>query len=473
MTYALGSLLGGRVLGVLASAVCGSTLFWLQHARLAITDAHLSLWVSVANYLFALGVLRQRWWPALAGGGAALGLAMMSKGPVALVQSVVPVLAFLAWRRWREPRIEVTDDTAGTGERRRRWLAPLAVGILIFAAVGLSWYLLVLVNRPDVWEEWKREVTREGATDLEPSKWYNYVTLFAVLMPWTLFFVAGLIDTAMTAVKGPPAGEPRRGRAVLALLLLVVPILIMSFFRDRKMRYLLPLVSPSAIIAAWGVLQLLGPAVRQRSTTGLVIALHWLPLFVAAVGLPLVGAQLVPQRFRMDGTAWYSGGFAVAAAAAFAVLVVGAVLVQRRRPLLAVAAGTAAVMLGWNVVFYTGYRHYSEGRSEIRPLAEQILASHPKGNVYSYRADRPARHAPIDLAIYLNRAVKPVADPAAPELADTLAGTRVFVVRQRHVKPVPDPSPLAPSVGGPWQFLGSTRVDEATWYAFVAGTAPQ
>ena len=125
-------------------------------------------------------------------------------------------------------------------------------------------------------------------------------------------------------------------------------------------------------------------------------------------------------------------------------------------------------MLAWNVVFNTGYRHYREGRSEIRPLAEQILATQPDADVYSYRADRPARHAPIDLAIYLNRVVKPVADPAAPELADAAAGPRVYVIRQRHITPLADPSPLAPPVGGPWRFLGATRVDEATWYAFVS-----
>ena len=137
MTYALGSLLGGRTLGVLAAVVCGTTLFWLQHARLAITDAHLSFWVSVANYLFALGVLSRHWWPALAGGGAALGLAMMSKGPVALVQSVLPVLAFFAWRRWRQPAEGAAGAAGEAGRPRARWLVPLVVGVLAFALIGL------------------------------------------------------------------------------------------------------------------------------------------------------------------------------------------------------------------------------------------------------------------------------------------------------------------------------------------------
>jgi hypothetical protein len=170
----------------------------------------------------------------------------------------------------------------------------------------------------------------------------------------------------------------------------------------------------------------------------------------------------------MEGQAWYAPGFAVATSATLGLIVIAAVLLQRRRALVAVAGGTAVVMLAWNAVFNFGYRHYSEGQSEIRPIAELVWEAVPDAQVYSYRADRPIRHAPIDLAIYLNRAVKTVPDPAAPELADA-STPRVFVVRQRHVTPLPDPAPLAPTVGGPWRLLGSTRVDEATWYAFAAG----
>jgi hypothetical protein len=64
------------------------------------------------------------------------------------------------------------------------------------------------------------------------------------------------------------------------------------------------------------------------------------------------------------------------------------------------------------VVFNLGYRNHREGRSEMRPLAEQILAAHADAEVFSFRPDRPVRHAPTTLSIYLNRVVKNVGDPA-------------------------------------------------------------
>lgn len=479
-TYILGAMLGGPRLGLLAAVVCGTNFFWLKNARLATTDAHLALWVSVANCLLAAAVLRRQLWLGLVGGGAALGLAMMSKGPVALLQTALPVLAFAAWQRWRWRGPDEVPPDAPRG--RVRW--PLVVGVLVFAAVGLSWYGLVFWKSPAVWEEWTIELTREGATSLEPSRWYNYVLLIANVFPWGFFLVVGLIGSITIAVTGRAedtraddtraadtcAGElaagknARAGRIVLAVFLLLVPIVVMSFFRDRKLRYLIPLITPSSILVAWGVLGLLCGSVRRRGTAWLVAGFHWLPLLVAGVGLPLAGSPLFSVE-RMGEEPWYSLRFAVIAAGAFALLVAGALFVQRRRPVWAVAAGTLGVMVAWNVVLNLGYRHTREGGSELKALADQILAVHPDAQVYSYRADRPSRHAPIDLSIYLNRVVEALADPA--ELAAT-SGPRVYVVRQKHVETLDDPAPLAPSAGGPWRFFAAIRVDDSTWYAFTS-----
>jgi hypothetical protein len=103
----------------------------------------------------------------------------------------------------------------------------------------------------------------------------------------------------------------------------------------------------------------------------------------------------------------------------------------------------------------------------MRPLAEQILASHPEAKVYSFRGDRPIRRAPIDLAIYLNRTIQNVGDPK--ELAET-TGPRVYVVRQKVKDPSSiDPMAFAPPSGGPWRYLTKARTTSAYWFAYVAG----
>jgi 4-amino-4-deoxy-L-arabinose transferase-like glycosyltransferase len=466
VTYLLATQIGTPTLALCATIICGTTLFWLQSARLATTDANLALWVTLTNCLLTASLFSARPWPAFVAAGTTLGLAMMSKGPVALIQTVVPILAYIAWQRF-QPKPERPPTP------RPKWIAPLLVGVLLFMAIGLSWYVMVYLNNPEVIKEWITEVTREGATDLEPSKWYNYATLPFVLFPWTFFTIVGLIGSVMVIIKGARGpGRECASRIVLALFLLIVPILIMSLFRDRKMRYLIPLVAPASIIAAWGMLELLATVARRKATL-MIAAFHWLPLAIATIGLGLAASPLgssLPSSWTASlktagGEPWYSTQFGIVMAFVAAALIAAAMLWQRRAPLAAPLIGGAMLMLFWNAVFNAGYRHSSEGSSEMRPLAEQILAAHPDAEVYSYRPDRPQRHAPIDLAIYLNRAVKAVKDPA--ELRGT-TGPRVFIVRQKHTEQLADPSTLAPAEGGPWTYFAATPVDEAIWYAFTS-----
>jgi hypothetical protein len=133
-----------------------------------------------------------------------------------------------------------------------------------------------------------------------------------------------------------------------------------------------------------------------------------------------------------------------------------------------VLVGTAAVMLPWYVVMNAGYRFYPDGRSEMRPLAEQILASsHPEAKVYSFRADRPIRRAPIDLAVYLNRTVQNVRAPE--ELAGT-TGPRFYMVREKvKDRAAVDPMTFAPPAGGPWRYFSETRTNSAIWFVYFAG----
>jgi 4-amino-4-deoxy-L-arabinose transferase-like glycosyltransferase len=459
-TYALASSIGGPRLGLAATIVCGSSIFWLRNARLVTTDDHLALWVTAANSFFACAVLKRQWWSGIVLGAVALGLAMMSKGPVALLQTALPVIAFVAWRALRgSPESDAAPDARG---RRLRWLAPLLVGLLVFVVVGLSWYGLVLLNNPNVRAEWLKEVTREGATDMEPSRWYNYVLLIPHLFPWSFFFVVGLIGSIAVAIKRSAAA--RDHRIVFALSLLLVPVLVMSFFRDREIRYLIPFLAPASIVAAWGMLELLAGAERARGAGVLVVLLHWIPLLLVTAGLTVLASPLGPIK-SVDGGAWYALPKAVAIAAMLAVLVFLAALAQRRWGVWAVPVGTALIMLAWTPLLNVGYRSYREGRSEMRPLAEQILTAYPQAKVYSFRPDRPVRHAPIDLSIYLNRTVENVADPA--EMGGT-TGPRVYVVRQRHKTPVPDPMSMAPPAGGPWGFFSANQVDNSMWYAFAA-----
>jgi hypothetical protein len=213
------------------------------------------------------------------------------------------------------------------------------------------------------------------------------------------------------------------------------------------------------------LLELFSVNAKRGVTAWLLAAFHWVPLTALAVGLALGGAFQWFGLSRMETGPWYSLRFGIIAAEVFLVVILAAMWFQRRRGAWAVLAGTAVVMIAWNVVLNIGYRHYREGRSEMRPLAEQILTTHPDAALYSYRPDRPSARVPIDLSIYLNRVIENLETPE--KLAET-RGERIYLVREKERAPRPDPSPFAPPVGGPWEFFAATRVDNSTWYTFVS-----
>jgi 4-amino-4-deoxy-L-arabinose transferase-like glycosyltransferase len=454
---------GDRRVAVVAAAVCATNLFFLRHGRLATTDVQLALWVALANVFLAHAVMRNRPWLGAAGAGLALGLAFMSKGPVALVQSVAPFAAFVIWEavasRRRPHRDSELDDSPRSGGHTSAGfrLAQVAVAIALFALIALPWYALIAAKNPEVWTRWQLEVTREGATDLPPGKWYAYFSFVGFMMPWTAFLVAGIaviVRDAMQSSRASAGGSARARGMLLALMMVVVPIVIMSFFRDRKERYLLPMIVPGAVIVARAVIEHFETRHLRNAADRIVVAIHWGTLMVIAIGLPVAGAM---KLTTVEGARWFTPTLAAVALMA-GVTVVGLGMVAHRRGRCgAIVAATLVLMLGAQALFMHGYRDSREGRSEMKPLANLIWRDAPDAAVFTTDARMRAR-APVDLSIYLNRTVRWVDDASQVPAAD--GRPAVLVVRQRKNDPEPAPPPG-------WSVLGKTRRDQSWWHAFV------
>jgi 4-amino-4-deoxy-L-arabinose transferase-like glycosyltransferase len=143
--------------------------------------------------------------------------------------------------------------------------------------------------------------TRRRDRFARPGKWYAYVSFFAFVLPWTVFLIAG-IAVVVRDWRTRERDERTRGM-MLALLMLVVPIVIMSFFRDRKERYLLPMIVPAAVVVARAVVEHLDTRHLRNAADRVVVAAHWVSLLVIAVGLPIAGATTLT---KLDGAHWYS-----------------------------------------------------------------------------------------------------------------------------------------------------------------------
>jgi 4-amino-4-deoxy-L-arabinose transferase-like glycosyltransferase len=441
-------LTGGVAGGVLAAAVAGVNLLLLRYGRSATTDVQLALWVAVANACLVKAWFENRPWVGAVGGGVAVGLAVMSKGPVALVQTVLPVAVAYAFTRWRGRRTDAADGgPAAPQQPPVRRLAPFALGAALALLVAVPWYAYVWSQNPDIVGQWRKEVTREGATDLPADAWYGYLTLPVLMLPWTIFFVAGAIATVRDAARG-------HARAAAAAALLIVPVLVMSLFRDKPDRYLLPLVGAAGVVCAWAMLGQLRPRPQRVAEDRLLAVLHGL-LLVAVAVLPLGGALPAADW----GLPWYGWPFAAAVAGAAVAAAAAGMFAARRWGGAAIAA-TVVVMLLVNLGFVRGYRNTFNGRAELKPVADRIWqVLPPDAEVLYLRPERP-KPLPLDLNIYTNRLAREI-DDLSRERPRRWPQAAVVLQRTDRV----EPPPVAPTG---WEAEGQFPAGERrTWHLFV------
>jgi 4-amino-4-deoxy-L-arabinose transferase-like glycosyltransferase len=442
-TFELGRTLAneedGDTFGLIAACVCATTLLFLRHCRLASTDGQLMLWVAVANLFLAKAVVRRKWWSGCLGAGAALGLVLMSKGPVGLAQTVLPFgcwVVLVGFRGTpgeppgdtgfparaddvgsRELRLSTSLHTRHGLEARVTGVTGIALGVLVTLLVGGWWYALVAARRPGAVSLWLSEVTRVEADELAPDPWYKHFASLHLFAPWLVWLAAG----AVLALRELWARDRdrRRSPAVIALLLLLVPLLVMSLAKDRYQRYLAPLAPAGALLGAYALLEHRAgrPAGSRWAAWGrAAVMIHWLLL---AAMTALVAVLASTGRFRpfltVDGRPWFTPT-AGAGLAAAALLAIGTgVLLHRRGRRTALVWATVLVMLVAQAVYVHGLGRSPSGRSALRPAAELIRERYPDAEVYVTlpNARNVISAGGNDLSIHLNRPIRWAAEPSA------------------------------------------------------------
>jgi 4-amino-4-deoxy-L-arabinose transferase-like glycosyltransferase len=448
LAYELGRTLLGHRVGLYGAVIAATTLLFLKYSRAATTDVHLALWVTAANVCIARLIFERRIWLGLIGAGVALGMGMMSTGPVTLVMTISPALVLVIWRA-----------VVVGGDQQRvligKGLLAGAIGLVLMIGIGLGWFVYAAMRYTDQTGVWWMEVFRTDPAEAATAHWYDYFKLLAQLIPWTPFFIVGLALAAVATWRitigsvEPPQRE-RALRIVYAAALVIVPIIIMSFFRDRKVRYLYPLAIPCGIVTAEAVRVLLE---ANASRLGRWLAgVHWVILAGVTVGLCVSGTIGKGEQVRLDGSPWFAPAFGISAAVAAAVLIVTCALVQRRRQGVLVY-GTLLVMLLFQAINARGNSvgRSGDGASEMLPLARVLWDKHPDIVPYDVHGQK---NIPPDLAIYMNRPIKKVKQiPPGPR-------AQLYVVMQKRNAPEPQAEPG-------WRFLYKTPRDKDWWVAFV------
>lgn len=319
-----------------------------------VAAAHLAeLAVAEGTSLAAAGQARTRraWRMAW---GAALALAVLAKGPAAVLLAGASVGAWaLLMRRWR-----------------LAFAFAHPVALATFAVLALPWYVLCAMRNPAFLRVFlfehnvQRFLTPVFAH--EQPWWYFGGVLLAGLLPWTPLLVSGVRHAWRRAGSGDAV-------AALALCWAVVPFVFFSVSRSKLPGYILPMFPPLTLLLA----DALAAALAGRDRGRVLMAGVGAMLAAAGVALATAAASLVPAAFvpaveALGLTRW---GVAMAAAGAGIVL-----LALRRRGFLAV--GLTATVMAILVIGVT---------SRIMPSLDPLLTS----RAAAAAAIREARGGPI------------------------------------------------------------------------------
>jgi 4-amino-4-deoxy-L-arabinose transferase-like glycosyltransferase len=428
----LGRVLACDAVGLAAAAIMGSTLMFQRFGREITTDVYLALWVTTANLFLALALFEARKWLGCLLGGAALGLALMSKGPVALVQTVAPLLALMAWRWW---------TGRARSEQRTGW-APVIAGALVMLAIALPWPIWVLTRMSGQIGYWWGEMTAGGVADYHRDSVWSYASLIPLMLPWTGFLFLGAIFLFRDKTE----------RSMLALLLLIAPIVVMSCFSEKNERYLLPMLAPAAVICAAGFVRRLDRDAKRA--WDIIAVCTAITVLVIGLGLPIAGATFLKQS---TGASWWSVNTALFAAAVSVVIFIFArsVFESRRSALI---VGGMAIMTWVQAVFVYGYSTSTRGRSAAKPVMDTIAATLPAdATVYCYAPKGRFSRVPSDVPIYLNRIVWPTIDTDARRASATPTVLLVFCRAGESL----------PASVSDWRTIGTFEENNGTWSACI------
>jgi len=186
-------------------------------------------------------------WAAVLLFGFFLGLAVLAKGPAAIILSGGTLFLWAAFRkRWRDAL---------------RLLHPAAIAS--FCVTALPWYILCAHRNPDFFRvfiiehNFKRFLTPEFQ-HVQPF-WYYTPVLLVAFLPWT----AALLYSA--AVGASSAFKSRTLNPVTALILcwLVIPLAFFSLSRSKLPGYILPSIPPIAVLMV-RLVSRLGPERRKK-----------------------------------------------------------------------------------------------------------------------------------------------------------------------------------------------------------------
>ncbi len=223
----------GRRAGAMSALVWATAMFPAGMGRVANTDMLLAASIALASFgafwVLEASSKRGRGF-ATAIFAAGMGIALLSKGPVGVALPLIGMVCYALLSRVRL-----------NPERFSR----VAIALAIALVIGLPWFLLVQMQRPDflhnfIFSENLKRFSGGENYHTKASPFYYFPIILGGLLPWTAFLIA-------TVAHRNTDGRARRTR----LFLWIWAIGITAFFsvsHTKLVSYVLPGFAPFALL---------------------------------------------------------------------------------------------------------------------------------------------------------------------------------------------------------------------------------
>ncbi len=345
----LGEKLWSRRAGLIGSLALLTSIGFCAYGRSASTDMPITACYTIAFTILAAAALKGglRWWQ-VGSAYALLGLAVLAKGPVAVVLAAGTIVLF-----W------VLDEQGGSIGRLHLLSGSIAVAAfclpwfwLAFRENGFSFISIFFINHNLA--RYVSDIHHHG----EPL-YYFIPVLLGFLFPWTGWLPALLPASWRGKVLDKASWDPR---TVFLACWMLVPLLFFSLSTSKLPGYVLPSMPPLALLLG----QSLAGLLESKSGSKRLRVAFWTHLVVS-----LSVAAAFPIALREDYTeAWRPG--LVLAAAALAPAVVAFYFARRGKVLAAIHTTVAQGMILLLAVTQFGFPLLAETES-TRDIARQAL----------------------------------------------------------------------------------------------------
>ena len=350
----------GRRHAILAAAILATTPLYALMAQVLTTDMMLTAFVTITT--FALYLHWQeggRWcWISY----VAMGLAVMSKGPVG---AALPILSMLIW-------LALNRELRGAIAKFRA-----VPGLLLTILIATPWFVAMTIRAPGFFDFYfvGEHLRRVFETDYSHSEaFYFYLPVLAIgLLPWSLL-------VPFLTWRAIPRNPARSFCAVAAS----VTVVAFSCASAKLIPYILPAVPPLAVLIADGLASCAWPHPESRGAirppdsrilieSGPMIALLGIGVIIAAIMAPQIRTPYVmaarPAMYAL-GAIMVAGG-----------VVTTAMFVTRRT---AAGLGAIVVTLAFALIVGGWARLETEPMRSYASLSRAIAQQAPDAAIICY-----------------------------------------------------------------------------------------